>query len=46
MRMYHKDSEGSVDVHASQIENMKNAGWTEHKPKGKTEAPKGKTKED
>ena len=46
MEMYHKDSKGSVDAHASQIENMKNAGWTEEKPpKGKTETPKGKDKE-
>jgi len=29
MKMYHKDSKGSVDVHPSQIENMRSKGWTE-----------------
>ena len=32
MKMYHKNSKGSVDVHPGQIENMKSKGWTE-KPK-------------
>lgn len=32
MKMYHKDSKEPVDVHRSQIENAKAAGWTETKP--------------
>lgn len=36
MKMYHKDSKGSIDVHPSQIENMKRVGWTTEKtPKPK-----------
>ena len=38
MLMYHKESKEPVNVHPSQIENMKVRGWTEtekpnHKPK-------------
>ena len=29
MLMYHKDSKEPVDVHPSQVESMKNNGWTE-----------------
>lgn len=33
MLMYHKDSKEPVDVHRSQIDNAKAAGWTETEPK-------------
>ena len=34
MLMYHKDSKEPIDANPSQVEGMKNDGWTE-KPKSK-----------
>lgn len=41
MKMFHKDSKEPVDVHPSQVETMKNRGWTEKQPsKNSTTQPK------
>ena len=35
MLMYHPDSKEPIDAHPSQIESMKNNGWTEKPVKSK-----------
>lgn len=41
MLMYHPKATEPVDVHPSQVENMKAQGWTEEAPK----SPPGKAKD-
>ena len=36
MLMFHKDAKQPVDVHPSQIENMRAKGWTDQAPKKKS----------
>lgn len=38
MKMYHKDSDGSIEVHPSQVKNAKRLGWTEEKPSNKSQS--------
>ena len=40
MLMYHKNSKQPVDVHPSQVETMKNRGWTVKPAKSSTKQEK------
>lgn len=46
MIMYHKDSKESANVHPSQIETMKNRGWSEKKPTSKSKKQSDEVKSD